>query len=412
MTTQVLAVVAAVAFAGIGGNVWLLAQESRGRGRGGRSRRVNTRVLKWLAILATSVVLATCVVARPWYWDVAVGSVAVGALAGVLWSLRALWRRPHPARRRSVALAAAAVLAGVALLVLAGVAAVLDIAAVSASEPQPIYHGGAVLARPVLYQLFWGAIWDRSPTRPAVAQAVAFDRELGHSAWAASLVSSGFGISSVTSGGCWIDPSPPAHPGVPATNMQAGPLPVEIRVAFSGRRRLTPCPGSASGSTPPVLPADALVALWLPPDVPYRLGGVAAHGAVAWPGRREGLAATGLPGAYAEWGLPSCARHPDCRDLPSYAPPTYALSHEVVETITDPFGGGWFADAPLGWTARYVLAHGPPSLFGVPPVYPGEVSDLCQPGEPGARGRVLVGRLDPGGPPVSPFFRRGRGCGS
>jgi len=402
-------VVAVAAAVGLGGNVWLLAQESRRRVRTGRH---NTRALRWLAVTCTFVVLGTLVVARPWYWDLVVAAGVLASLGGVLGCLRALWRRPRPARWTSLVVAAVAVLSGVVLLVLAGVAAVLDGVALSGDEPVPAYHGGGVLAQPVVYQLFWGPSWLRPQPRPALREAVAFARSLASSHWAAAIVSAGFGVSSVTSGGCWVDVTPVRRVGRPITTMASGAFPAEIKAALTGRHRLVPCPGSTDVVPPRSLPPGALVALWLPTDVPYRLGGVAAHGVVAWPGRPAGLPATGLPGAYADWGLANCAHEPSCAALPAYAAPTYALSHEVVETITDPYGRGWFADPPLAWTARYVLAHGPPSLFGVPPVYQGEVSDLCQPGEPTARGRRLIGRDGPGGTPVSPFFRPGRGCGT
>jgi hypothetical protein len=359
---------------------------------------------------SAALVLVTLAFARPWYWDLIVAVASLFTLAATFLCLRVLWHRPRPTRGRSLALAAAAVLCGVGLVAMAGIAAVVDGAALSGAEPDLAYHGGAVLSDPVLYQVFWGPEWLQAGPSPALQEAAAVERRLARSNWTGALLASNFGVVSFTSGGCWVDPTPPARPGLPAASMASGPFPDEVRAAFGGAHVLTPCPGTPAASPPAVLPADALVAVWLPSDVPYALGGVAAHGAVPWPGRTQGLAATGLPGSYVDWGRRSCASDPACGALPSYASPAYALSHELVETITNPYGGGWFSDPPLGWTARYVLNHGPPSLFGVPLVYPGEVADLCQPGGAAAGNRVLVGRLDPGGPAVAPFFRPHRGC--
>jgi hypothetical protein len=398
--------VVTLAVLGFGGNIWLLAQEAD-HGHGGR--RTNTRVLRALAAASCVVVAATLAFARPWGSDLALAAVAGSLLLAVLWSLRSLWRGPRRSRRRRYGLAAIAVCAGVALLAMSGTSAVLDSAIVWGSPPRPVFHGGGVLSRPVLYQLFWGPAWDDGP-RPALAAAVAFQDGLANSPWVAAVEAAGFGVTSITSGGCWIDPSPPAQPVRPATSLAAGPVPDEIRATLSGRHALTGCPGTNPEPVPRTLPADAVVMVWLPPDVPYRLGGVAAHGAVAWPGRPQGLAAAGLPGSYASWGLPACTGRARCGSPPPAAPPTYALSHELVEAVTNPYGRGWFADTPLAWTARYVLGHGPSALVGVRLVYPGEVADLCEPGRPAAR--AGTGRADAGlpGVPVSPFYRPGTGC--
>jgi hypothetical protein len=120
------------------------------------------------------------------------------------------------------------------------------------------------------------------------------------------------------------------------------------------------------------------------------------------------LAATGLTGAFAAWGLPSCRTRAACRALPDDAAPTYALSHEVVETAANPYGRGWFADAPLQWAARYVLSHGPTSMLGSAPVFQGEVADLCEPGQPDARRPVRPGA--PHASTVASFYRPGVGC--
>jgi hypothetical protein len=407
MSTLLVAVVGGIVVVGVAGNTWLLAQESRGRGR---SKPWNTWVLRWIAFISTLIILGTFVLARPWYWDLAIATFVVVALVGLSKSLRLLWTDPRTGWRSSIALSATAVVLGSVLLGLAGVAGVLDGAALSSGDPGLAYHGGPVLSRATLYQFFWGQTWSEGGALPALARAVTFGNELSGSSWARSVEGSGFGVGSMTSAGCWIDPSSPAQAGVEASSISSGVFATELRAVFAGGRNLIPCPGSNSALVPPPLPSGALVALWLPPQVSYALGGVAAHGSVSWPGRAMGLAATGLPGSYAYWNLPSCAMTPTCRSLPSYASPTYALSHEVLETITNPYGSGWFANGPLRWTARYVLENGPPSLFGNAPVYPGEVADLCEPGGPSARGQTLVGQLEPGGPPVTAYYRPGSGC--
>jgi len=400
-TLWVLAVTLAVL--GFGGNIWLLAHEAD-EDHGGR--RMNTRVLRALAATSVVVVAATLLFARPWGWDVVLAGAAGSLLVAVLWSLRSLWRRPPPSRRRRYALAATAVSAGLALLVMSGTSAVLDSAIVWGVPPHPVFHGGGVLSRPVLYQLFWGPGWDDGP-RPALAAAVAFQDGLRRSQWAAAVEASGFGVASIRSGGCWIDTIPPVRAGRPATTLADGPVADEVHAALSGRHALIGCPGANPVPVPRTLPVDAVVVVWLPPSVPYRLGGVAAHGVIPWPGRAGGLAAAGLPGSYASWGLPACTGPVSCTSPPPAAPPTYALTHELVETATNPYGRGWFANTPLAWTARYVLGHGPTSLVGAQLIYPGEVADLCQPGQPAATMQAV-----PTGPglPVAPFFRPGTGC--
>jgi hypothetical protein len=408
MTTTVFAVVAALVVIGIGGNTWLLVQETQGSGTG---KPWNTRVLQWISFVSTMLILGTFVAARPWYWDLALGIVVVAALYGVSRSIDILWARPRTSRRSSFFLSATAVVLGSLLLGLAGVAGVLDGAALSGSNPVLRYHGGPVLANPVLYQIFWGPAWNGRSTPPSLQEAVEFSNELSGSDWAHAVEDSHFGVRSFRSGGCWIDPTRPETPGVPASSTVAGVFPNELRAALRGHHRLIPCPRSNSAaSIPAILPEDAVVALWLPPSIPYELGGVSAHRSVAWPGRPHGLAVTGLPGAYAFWDAPACSTVTTCRSLPSYAAPTYTLSHELVESATDPYANGWFANAPLRWTARYVLGNGPPSLFGTAPVYPGEVADLCEPGGVSTPGSKLVGQLNIGGLPATPFYRLGVGC--
>ena len=95
--------------------------------------------------------------------------------------------------------------------------------------------------------------------------------------------------------------------------------------------------------------------------------------------------------------------------MSSFAPPTYALSHELVETVTNPYGRGWYADVPLQWSARYFLSHGPTSLLGTAPVFQGEVADLCEPGQPDAPGE-RVATLGARPLTVAGFYRPGTGC--
>ncbi len=153
-----------------------------------------------------------------------------------------------------------------------------------------------------------------------------------------------------------------------------------------------------------------MVALWLDPGVPYELGGVSAHGAVPWPGRADGVATVGLTGGFAQWGETSCARSPACQSVPRFASPTYALSHELVETVTNPFGHGWYADVPLRWAARYFLSHGPTSLLSAAPAFEGEVADLCEPGQPDAPARGRISTLGSRHLHVAGFYLPGTGC--
>jgi hypothetical protein len=242
-------------------------------------------------------------------------------------------------------------------------------------------------------------------------QAVAFETDLAHSAWVRSVVDSGFGVRSITGGGCWIDTTPLGTSDVVASGTATGPFPTEVAAVVDHRHPLTPCPGSRSAAAfPATLPTDAVLAVWLPPGVTYNMGGVSAHGTVSVPRYRYGLVSTGLSGSYAYWDLPQCHAVLACRSLPSYAPPSYSLSHEFLESITNPYDHSWYANSPLSWAARYVLDAGPRIFFDPRPSYEGEIADLCEPSQPDADGRVLVGHLAPGGPPVAAFYRPGVGC--
>jgi hypothetical protein len=103
-------------------------------------------------------------------------------------------------------------------------------------------------------------------------------------------------------------------------------------------------------------------------------------------------------------------QHEDGRSSGTSAAAPYALSHEFLESITNPYGDSWYANAPLSWSARYVLSRGPLPMFSPHPPYQGEVADLCEPTQPDADGRVLIGHPAPGGPPVAAFYRGNVGC--
>jgi hypothetical protein len=377
--TRILTLVAVLAVVGAGGTVWLVVRDSHGR-----TRTSSARVLRRLAGTSALVVVGTLSVLRPWYWDGALGAIAVVGFVAFDRMVRVLQHRPSPAGWGPITLALGSVLLGSGLVTVGGMAAVLDTAALTGAEAVPVAHQRQVLAHAVLYQVFWGPAWASAPPPPALGEAVAFQRQLPNSVWSAAVLSSGFGVSSLVSGGCWVDATPALRPTM-ASSTVSGVFPQEIRRVLSGHRPVSPCPGAADDPVPAHLAQDALVALWLDPHVVYRLGGVSVHGVLSWPGRPHGLAVTGLTDGYASWHLSGCAARRACRTLPEGASASYALSHEVVEGVTNPYGHGWFADPPLRWSARYVLSHGPSSLFGSSPVFPGEVADLCQPGQEDAR---------------------------
>jgi hypothetical protein len=402
VTGHLLGIVALVAVVAAGGTVWLVVRDESGR-----HRTSNAHMLRGLTGASFVVVAVTLVFLRPWYWALALAAVAAGGVGGVRALLRVLERRPSPAGWGAIAAAMASVVLGSALVTLGGASAVVDAAALVGGSPSPAPHDHQVLVQPVLYQLFWGPAWTAGTSRRALAPAVAFQQGLAVSPWTEAVTGAGFGVRSLRAGGCWIDPRAPAVPGA-VVGTTTGPLPDELRRAFSGHRRLLPCPGAPARPVPTTLPVDALVAVWLDPAVPDTLGGVSAHGAVPWPGHPDGVVVAALSGGFADWGGPRCPAVAACRAIPPYASPTYALSHEVVEAATNPFGRGWFADAPLPWSARYFLSHGPSSLLGTAPVFEGEVADLCEPGQPDAR--AAPPNAGPARLPVAPFYRPGSGC--
>ena len=405
MTEHILAAVAVLAVVSAGGTVWLLVRNERGM-----SRASSARALRRLTAVSALVALVTLGFLRPWYWDVSLAALVAAAFLGVHGMLRALEHRRSSAGWGAIAMAMASVLLGSAIVTAGGTAAVVDGAALVGGKPVPVAHDGQVLARPVLYQVFWGSEWEGpGATAGALGQASAFERALPGSSWAATVRGAGFGVGSLASGGCWVDPGRPGASG-PASSMASGPFPAELHRVFGGGARLLPCPGYSATTAPPTLPADAVVALWLDPGVAYDLGGVSAHGAVPWPGRPDGLVAAGLTGGFASWGRPSCARSAACRSLPGFATPTYALSHELVEATTNPFGRGWFADVPLRWSARYFLSHGPTSLLGAAPAFQGEVADLCEPGQPTAPRHQVRATFGAQRLAVAAFYRPGKGC--
>ncbi len=403
MTGHIFGALGLLAVVSAGGTVWLLVRDERGR-----SRPSSARALRVITSVSALVVLATVAFLRPWYWDLVIAVAVAAALLGFHVLVRALERRTSPASWGAIALALISVVLGSALVMLGATSAVIDGAALVGGKPVPVAHDRQVLAHPVLYQVFWGPSWDDPGGTPAFAQATAFQRALPTSQWASAVVGSGFGVGSIGSGGCWIDPTVPTPSAASSTS--SGPFPAELQRVFHRHIRLVPCPGFTATETPKTLPSDAVVALWLDPDVAYELGGVSAHGAVPWPGRVDGIATMGLTGGFARWGGPSCARSPACRSVPSFASPTYALSHELVEAITNPFGQGWFADVPLRWAARYFLSHGPTSLLSTAPAFEGEVADLCEPSQPSAPSRKPVASPGSRHQPVADFYRPGSGC--
>ncbi|MGD0379797.1 MAG: hypothetical protein ABSC30_07410 [Acidimicrobiales bacterium] len=401
---HVVAAVALLAVVSAGGTVWLLVRDERGR-----SRASSARALRRLTAVSALVVLVTVAFLRPWYWDLAIAAGVAVAFGVVYVMLGTLQHRSSPASWGAIAVAMGSVVLGAGLVTLGGTAAVIDGAALVGGKPVPVAHDGQVLGHPVLYQVFWGPVWDHGGATPALAQAAAFERGLPTSQWASVVVKAGFGVGSLSSGGCWIDPDTPTT-SAPAASTSTGPFPAELRRVFSGRVRVEPCPGFTATEVPKTLPPDAVVALWLDPGVAYELGGVSVHSSVPWPGRPDGLATAAFTGGFAFWGGPSCARSAACRSVPGFASPTYALSHEFVEATTNPFGHGWYADVPLRYAARYVLSHGPSSLLSTAPAFEGEVADLCEPGQPDAPAHEPVATLGPSHVPVADFYRPGTGC--
>jgi len=401
---HVFGAVSLLAVVSAGGTIWLLVRDERGR-----SRSSGARALRRLSAVSALVVLVTVAFLRPWYWDLVIAVLVGAAFLGVHRMVRFLEHRVSPAGWGAIAVAMTAVVVASGLVTLGGTAAVIDGAALVGGNPVPVAHDRQVLARAVLYQVFWGPQWDAATPTPALAQSAAFERDLPTSSWASAVVGAGFGVGSLRPGGCWIDPSSPTSTA-PAAGTASGPFPSELRRVFGGRVHLLACPDDPLTEVPRTLPPDAVVALWLDPSVRYELGGVSSHGAVPWPGRPHGLAVAGLTGSFALWGTASCARGAACRSLPSLASPTYALSHELVETVTNPYGHGWFADVPLQWAARYYLSHGPTSLLESAPVFEGEVADLCVPGQPDATRDESVARLGAQQFAVAAFYRPGTGC--
>jgi hypothetical protein len=404
VNSHVLGGIALLAVVSAGGTVWLLVRDERGR-----SRLSSARALRRVTALCALIVLVTVLFLRPWYWDLVIAVAVIAAFMGVHVMVRTLEYRTDRASWGAIAVAMISVVLASALVALGGTAAVIDGAALVGGKAVPVKHDRQVLAHPVLYQLFWGPAWDGHGLTPALALAASFQRALPTSQWASAVVGSGFGVGSISSGGCWIDPSRPTSAS-PATSTSLGPFPDEVHRVFAGHVHVEPCPGFSTTEVPKTLPDDAVVVLWLDPGVSYELGGVSVHSSIPWPGRPDGLATAGLTGGFAAWGRPSCATSPACQSVPSFASPTYALSHEFVEAITNPFGHGWYADVPLRWAARYVLSHGPTSLLSATPAFEGEVADLCEPGQPDALVHQPTATLGPHHVPVADFYRPGTGC--
>ncbi len=301
MTGHILSALGLLAVVAAGGTVWLLVRDERGR-----SRPSTARALRITTSVSALVVLATVAFLRPWYWDVVIAAAVVGALLGFHVLVRALERRTSPASWGAIGIAMISVVLGSALVMLGATSAVIDGAALVGGKPVPVPHDHQVLAHPVLYQVFWGPSWDGRGATPAFAQATSFQLALPTSRWTAAVVGSGFGVGSISSGGCWIDPNVP--PSSAASSTSSGAFPDELRRVFDKHTQLVPCPGFTATEAPKTLPPDAVVAMWLDPGVAYELGGVSAHGSVPWPGRPDGLVAMGLTGGFSHWDEPSCAR--------------------------------------------------------------------------------------------------------
>ena len=349
---------------------------------------------------------------RPWYWDLAIAVVA--------------WRHgaAPPARPSPRAPAAPRHLGAIGSR-LASV--VLGSALVHArchrgrdrrgraggrARPSRWPTTARCCAHPVLYQVFWGPSWDDGGPPRHWRRPPSFQRALPPRQWAAAVVGAGFGVGSLTPVAAGSTPLRPAS-SEPASSTSSGPFPAELRRVLTRPRT----PRSRARASPPPrcrrrLPPDAVVALWLDPGVPYQLGGVSAHGCGAVDGAPDGLADDRLDrwvGAVGDNRRVRRAR----RAVPSPASPspTYALSHELVEAVTNPFGQGWFADVPLRWAARYFLSHGPTSLLSTRPRLRGRGGRPVRAGP--ARQRPLARwwrRSERATIPVADFYRPGTGC--
>src|ERR1019366_3970538 len=204
MTGHIFGALGMLAVVSAGGTVWLLVRDELGR-----SRTSSARALRITTSVSALVTLATVAFLRPWYWDLVIAAAVVAALFGFHVLVRALERRTSPASWGAIALALISVVRGSALVMLGATSAVIDGAALVGGKPVPVAHDRQVLAHPVLYQVFWGPSWDSQGGTPAFAQATAFQRALPTSQWASAVVGSGFGVGSIGSGGCWVDPTHP-----------------------------------------------------------------------------------------------------------------------------------------------------------------------------------------------------------
>ncbi len=334
MTGHILGALGLLAVLSAGGTVWLLVRDERGR-----SRTSSARALRITTAASALVVLGTVAFLRPWYWDLVIAVAVVAALFGFHVMVRALERRTSAASWGAIGLAMISVVLGSALVMLGATAAVVDGAALVGGTPVPVAHDRQVLAHPVLYQVFWGPSWDSGGTTPAFAQATAFQRSLPTSQWASAVVGSGFGVGSIGSGGCWIDPTAPTPSAASSTS--TGPFPDELNRVFRRHVHLDACPGFPASETPTTLPTDAVVALWLDPGVADELGGVSAHSSVPWPGHAEPVATMVLTGGFAHWGEPSCAHSPRVDRFPtSRHRPTRSLTSSSRPSPTPSATGG------------------------------------------------------------------------
>ena len=214
------------------------------------------------------------------------------------------------------------------MVTLAGTAAVLDARRPSWGERRfLVAHDGQVLS-PILssINLFCGAGGGAtaeppppSPRRQRASSAVAKSR------WAQAVIGARFGVGSVNSGGCWVDPGAPEAPGAPrpASSMSSGVIPDELHRALGGRARLLPARASPRRASRGTLPPDAVVALWVDPKVHYELlGGVSVITArCRGRGGLDGLATGGADRGVSPSGVDRRAGAARAsRSLSSFAP--------------------------------------------------------------------------------------------
>ena len=197
-----------------------------GQGRARPQPAVERRALRIATTLSTLVILGTVAFLRPWYWDLVIAVVVVAAWRCFLVLVGALERRSAPARWGAITVALVSVVLGSALVMLGATAAVIDGAALAGGTPVPVAHDRQVLAHPVLYRCSGGRRGTGTAPRRHWRRPRVPGRRLPTSQWAAAVVGSGFGVGSLSSGGCWIDPVAPTSSD-PASSTSSGPFPAD-----------------------------------------------------------------------------------------------------------------------------------------------------------------------------------------